>query len=157
MVDKEQKLSPDLDAYLDLRRQQENIDEELAALNRDITALDQDYGERREKVKNYREKELCHIHKKQREEMLAALKAKQREEEQKVKEDYQHLKIEQEQKRNALLEQHRLKAESKKALQEDLERRKSAIDVDQLLEFVHSQQSASKKRKRRDGGDEVQG
>jgi hypothetical protein len=94
MVDKEQKLSPDLDAYLDLCRQQENVDEELAALNRDITALDQDYGERREEVKNYREKELCHIHKKQREEMLAALKAKQREEEQKVKENYQHLKIE---------------------------------------------------------------
>ncbi|KAF2819213.1 hypothetical protein CC86DRAFT_413284 [Ophiobolus disseminans] len=77
-----------------------------------------------------------------------ALLDKQLEEARSIKAEYQQLKALEAQKFRALDSQKQQKLQAKKALQVDLESKKSSIDVDQLLDFVHDQRNATKKRKR---------
>jgi len=145
------ELSPGLDSYLALRRQQEEVDEEIATLDRDILEHERSSEKQCAQMKNYRDNELSGVHKAQRE----VLMAKQEKEARNLKVAYHQFKAEQKQKRDDLLEKQQLKMQTKKALQDEIERKKRGIDMDQLLDFVHTQQSAGSKRKRADSHDGV--
>lgn len=77
-----------------------------------------------------------------------ALSARQQEETRHIKIEYQTLKATEPQRLHSLVSLKQQKLQARGALQEHLERRKSDIDMDQLLDFVHDQKNANKKRKR---------
>lgn len=154
---------PDLDDYLNLRDQHEDIVDELAALDQDIAEHDKAYDQRLQEKKDYRDKELPHLYHLQQQELLVKQKAEQDEmrsmqkaEAHKLKEEYIRMKAGRDDERKPLLDQGSVKVQAQLKLEEDMDRKKEVVSKDDLLEFVLAQQSAGKKRKHEESKGEVQ-
>jgi paraquat-inducible protein B len=156
--------------YLDTRDRNQDIDVEIADMQANIREVNEGYNQRREELKTYIDKKLSHIHGDQQRELYQEikamydeckakelalerdLKAKQLAEAQHLKAQYAKLKKEQEEENKALRERVQEKADLKKALQQDLERKRKILSKEQLLAFLDDVSSSRKRPKLEHGG-----
>ncbi|KAF2024460.1 hypothetical protein EK21DRAFT_117778 [Setomelanomma holmii] len=164
-----------LEEYLDLLGREDDLEGELNELKMEMSMVNEGYGQRRVSLKDYIDEQLSHVHSVEQrqvfEEITAMydkakafeaeatqrMKSKQLAEVQDLKVQYTQVKLEQEQRYQELLEREGQKLEIKKSLRSELERRRSSFTMDQLLDFIHKKERASKKVKLGDAGEPKDG
>jgi hypothetical protein len=147
--------SHDIDACLELQDRTDDIEEELASLQQHVTDIDKDYGAQRATLKNFIDEELRHLHGEKRKKLLdqmAQLQKEQKEEEQEYTAKYAKLKAEHEENRSILIKRREMKAQEKKDLEVEAERKFMDIPKDDLWKFVRAQ---NKQKRRKTKGEKA--
>ncbi|KAH7074491.1 hypothetical protein BKA63DRAFT_491027 [Paraphoma chrysanthemicola] len=154
-----------LDEYLEIRSHNEDLIDEIEDIKSRIKEVDADYGKRRQKLCNFIDQELKHMHSEEQRKIAAdylarydkikadfdaeskKVRAEQLAEAQEHKAQYAQLKKEHERQVQGLRNLEEKKVQLKQSLEHEIEQKQKNITMDQLLDFVHTQGSARKKAK----------
>jgi hypothetical protein len=111
-----------------------------------MTDIDKDYDTQRATLQNFINEGLTRSYNEKRKKLLEQLAMEQSKDEREYKSQYKKLKVDQDEKRRALAQQHKLKEQEMKTLEAEAKRKLMEVPKDELLKYIFAQ-NKQKKRK----------